>query len=95
MTLSTSAVAVCRSGSDFAQLAKQSRVLNSNDGLAGKVLHQFNLLVGKGTNLLTINSKNTNQFVVLEHWDIDEGSELQDWRRPARSVRPRYKPVRS
>ena len=38
----------------FAQLVEQPRVLDGDDGLGGEVLDQLDLLVGEGTDLLTI-----------------------------------------
>ena len=35
-----------------AQLVEQPRVLDSDDGLSGEVLHQLNLLVGEGADFL-------------------------------------------
>ena len=55
MTSSTSAVAVCCSSDSTdrrcaAQLVEQPRVLDGDDRLGGKVLHQLDLLIGEGTN---------------------------------------------
>src|SRR5262249_46025592 len=44
----------------FAQLVEQARILDGDDGLAGEALYQLDLLVGKGTNLLTVNGKDAN-----------------------------------
>ena len=38
----------------FAQLVEQPRVLDGDDGLSGEILDQFDLLVGEGTHLLTV-----------------------------------------
>ena len=37
----------------------------------GEILHQLDLLVGEGTNLLPIDGDDSNQFVVLEHRHCD------------------------
>src|SRR6202162_4189001 len=37
-----------------AQFVEQPRVLDGDDGLRGEVLHQFDLLVGKGPDLLAV-----------------------------------------
>ena len=66
MTLSTSAVAVCCC-SDFAQLVEQPRVLDGDDGLAGKVRYQLDLLVGERPHLLAVDADRADQLVVLEH----------------------------
>ena len=58
MTFSTSLVAVCCSSASvkivgaLAQLVEQPRVLDGDDGLGGEVLHQLDLLVGEGPDLL-------------------------------------------
>jgi hypothetical protein len=57
-----------------AQFVEQPRILDGNDGLRGKVLHQLNLLVGEGTNFLSIDDKGTNELVVLHHRDSDQRS---------------------
>ena len=40
---------------------------DGNDGLARKILHQLNLLVAEGPDLLTIDVHRANQLVVLKH----------------------------
>ncbi len=42
-------------------------VLDGNDCLRGKVRHQFDLLVGERSHLLTIYSDCTNECAFLEH----------------------------
>src|SRR5262249_10242092 len=80
MTFSTSEVAVCcssaslRSIGALAQLVEQACILDSDDGLGGKVLHQLDLLVGEGADLLAINNNCANQVVGVEHWDRDQRS---------------------
>ena len=80
MTWSTSEVAVCccndsvRSVVRCAQFVEQPRVLDGDHGLGSKVRHQFDLLVGEGTNLLTIYSDCTNKCVLLEHRDNEKCS---------------------
>ena len=66
MTLSTSAVAVCCC-SRFAQFIEQSRVLDGDDGLGGKILDQLDLLVGERPHFLAVNNDRADQFVLLEH----------------------------
>ena len=41
----------------LAQFVEQPRVLDGDDGLGGEVLHQFDLLVGEGANLLAIDAR--------------------------------------
>ena len=71
MTLSTSAVAVCCC-SEFAQLVEQPGVLDGDDGLAGEVLDQLDLLVGERTYLLAVDADGTDQLVFLEHGNAQE-----------------------
>ena len=66
ITLSTSEVAVCCC-SEFTQLIEQPRVLDSDDGLGGEVLHQLDLLVGEGADLLPVDHDGADELVVLEH----------------------------
>ena len=72
MTLSTSAVAVCCC-SDCAQLVEQPRVLDGDDGLAGEILDQLDLLVGERSDLLAVDTDRTDQLVVLEHRHGQDG----------------------
>ena len=51
----------------LAQLVEQPRVLDGDDGLGGEVLHQLDLLVGEGPDLLAIDDDSADQLVVLEH----------------------------
>ena len=62
----------------FAQLVEQARVLDGDDGLAGEVLHQFDLLVGEGANLLAVDGKDADQLVVLEHRNVKDGPEASE-----------------
>ena len=70
MIFSTSAVAVCCCR-DCAQFVQQPRVLDGDHGLGGEVLHQLDLLVGEGPDLLAVDDDGADQFVVLEHRDTD------------------------
>ena len=51
----------------LAQFVEQPRVLDGDDGLRGEILDQFDLLVGEGTNFLTVKRERTNQLVLLQH----------------------------
>ena len=44
----------------LAQLVEQPRVFDGDDGLSGEALNEFNLSVGEGTNLLTIDGDDAN-----------------------------------
>ena len=48
----------------FAQLIKQASILNGDDRLICKILHQRNVLGAKGQNLLTKDLKDTDQFAL-------------------------------
>src|SRR5262249_324019 len=54
------------------ELVEQAGVLNSNNGLAGKALNQFDLLVGEWPHLLAIDSDHSDQIIVLEHGDAEQ-----------------------
>ena len=51
----------------FAQLLEQTRILNSDYRLSGKVLHQCNLFVGEGLHLSAIDADNADQFIFFKH----------------------------
>src|SRR5262249_22571271 len=72
MTLSTSAVAVCCCNDS--QLIEQMCVLDSDDRLIGKILHQLDLLVGERTDFLTIDDDCADQLVFLEHGNGNQSS---------------------
>src|SRR6516164_1810967 len=57
-----------------AQLAQQPRVLDGDDGLGGKILHQGNLLVGKQPEFLPKDDDTADQYVVLEHRHAKRGT---------------------
>ena len=78
MILSPSAVAVCcwrfgEIGRAPAQFVEQPRVLDGDDGLAGEIGEQRDLFIREGTNFLTEDRDDPNQFIVLEHRHIDCG----------------------
>src|SRR6516162_89125 len=49
------------------QFAKQSRVLDGDNGLGGEALNQGDLFFGEWPNFLAINRKCADKLVVLEH----------------------------
>jgi hypothetical protein len=51
----------------FAQLAQQLRIFDGDHSLGGEVLHQLNLFVGEGADLLAIEHDGANQLLVLKH----------------------------
>ena len=59
---------------DFAQLAEQPRVLDRDNGLRGKVLHQFNLFAGKRPYLLAIQDDRADEGIFLGALVLPEGS---------------------
>ena len=73
MTCKTSDVAVCcssdslRSSVRCAQFLEQSRILDGNHGLFGKILDQLDLLVGERLHLLAIDRDDADQLVFLQH----------------------------
>src|SRR5262249_24598625 len=56
----------------LAELVEQAGVLNSDNGLAGKALNQFDLLVRKGADLLAIDADRTHHLMFLEHGNEEE-----------------------
>src|SRR5262249_38967145 len=56
------------------QLVEQPRVLDGDDGLAGEILDQLDLLLGEWADLLAVNDDGADQLVVLEHRHTDDGS---------------------
>src|SRR6516225_8435682 len=57
----------------LSELIEQPRVLDGDDGLRSKVLHQFDLLVGERQNFLTIDDNRADQHVFLEQWYAECG----------------------
>jgi len=53
----------------LAQLVEQAGVLDGDDRLGGKILHQGNLLVVERPHLLTIDDDRADQLSLLEHRD--------------------------
>src|SRR5262249_28320308 len=51
----------------FAQLVEQASVLDGDDGLAGKILHQLDLFVSEWAHLLAEDGDRSEQHIVLEH----------------------------
>src|SRR5262245_50107156 len=58
----------------FTQLVEQSRVLDGDDGLGGKILYQVDLLIREGENFLAINANHTDHLVVLQHRNAEQSS---------------------
>ena len=57
------------------------RVLDSDDGLAGEVRHQLDLLVGERPDLLAVDGDRADQRVVLEHRHGEQRSSAGQLRR--------------
>src|SRR3974390_1367749 len=51
----------------FSQFVEQSRIFNGDDGLAGKILYQFNLFVGEWAHFLAIYADDAYELVILKH----------------------------
>src|SRR5499433_1907392 len=62
----------------LAQLVEQSRVLDGDHRLGGKVRHQLDLLLGKGAYLLAINSDHSDKFTFLKHRHTKECTNAGD-----------------
>src|SRR4029077_17891030 len=58
---------------------EQSGVFNRDDGLRRKIRYQFNLLFGEGAHFLTVDGKDTNQLVLLEHWYVQQRAEATEF----------------
>ena len=54
-------------GGTLLQFVEQPRVLNSDDGLCGKVREKLDLLVRKCTRLLTKNSNDSDRLIFVQH----------------------------
>jgi hypothetical protein len=51
----------------FAQFVQQPSVLDSNDGLGGKIADQLDLLLGERSDLLALDGDRTDKLLLLEH----------------------------
>jgi hypothetical protein len=51
----------------LSQLVQQSRILDGDDCLRSKILHQRDLLVGEEANLLAKDSDRADHLIVFEH----------------------------
>src|SRR5262249_42540811 len=58
----------------FAQLGEEAGILDGDDGLAGEIRDQFNLLVREGANLKAVDADDAHQRVLLEHRHDKESS---------------------
>src|SRR5215471_19215880 len=59
----------------LAQIVQEARVLDGYHCLARKVLHQRDLLVGEWAHLLAKDADEANQFAILDHWYVKQGSD--------------------
>src|SRR5262249_41297658 len=57
---------------------EQSRILDGDYGLSGKILDQFDLLVAERTHFLAVHADRANQLVLLEHWHQNVGPHAYD-----------------
>src|SRR6516164_6761333 len=73
----------------LAQLVKQPRVLNGDDGLGSKVLYQLDLLFAERLDVLAINGNCTNRLIVVEHRDHNQTSDAGNLDRADRKRLPR------
>jgi hypothetical protein len=51
----------------LAQLGEQAGILDGDDGLLGKIAHQFDLLVGERTDFLAVDRNRSDELILLEH----------------------------
>jgi hypothetical protein len=51
----------------FAQFVEQARIFDRDDGLAGEVLDEIDLLFSERTHFLTVDHNHTDRFVFFEH----------------------------
>src|SRR5262249_52111496 len=77
------------------QFVEQASVLDGDDRLGREVRDQFDLLVGKGADLLAIDGDHADQLVLIKHRHGDEGASTcklnsADAKRAAFSVRILY-----
>src|SRR5262249_23815168 len=72
----------------LAQLVEQAGVLDGNDGLGGKVLHQLDLLIGEGPDFLAVDSNRTEQIIFPEHWHYEQRSGTPDLRQRPSGRKP-------
>src|SRR6202022_673577 len=56
-----------------AQLVEQAGILDGDHGLAGEISEQRDLLVREETNFLTKDGNDSNELIVLDHWNDDYG----------------------
>src|SRR5262249_2950021 len=53
----------------LAQFVEQAGVRDGDDGLAGEVRHQIDLLIGEGPHFLAVDGNRADELVLLEHRD--------------------------
>ena len=58
----------------FTQLIQQPRILDGDDGLRRKTLHQLDLFISEGLHLGAIYDDGADELIVLEHWDCELGA---------------------
>jgi hypothetical protein len=56
----------------LAQLLEQTRVLDGDHSLVGKILYQFDLLIVEWADLLAVNADSADKLVLLEHRDDEK-----------------------
>ena len=56
------------------EIIEQPRILNGDDCLRGKILHQLNLLLGKWSDLLAHNTDCTDELIFPQHRHAECGS---------------------
>ena len=62
----------------LAKLVEQARVLDGDDGLAGEVRDQLDVLVGEGAFFLAIDGDGADQLALLQHRHGNQGADPRD-----------------
>src|SRR5262249_60291087 len=65
----------------LAQLVEEARVLDGDHSLSGKIRQHLNLFVGEGTNLLTVDANDADEFVVLGERHSEHGTNAANFHR--------------
>ena len=63
----------------FTQFIEQPRVLDGDDGLCSKILHQLDLLISKREDLLTENKNCTDHLLFFQHGYSKECANLTEF----------------
>src|SRR5262249_3740670 len=70
----------------LAQLVKQARVVDGDDGLVSEAGDQSDLFVGEGANLSSVDEEGADELGLLAHWHGDERPRAAVLGRGARAI---------